>query len=278
MPSIPAVSANDSPSKVVACLERDGAVVVADMIDRATRDAVMRELAPHLEIVDPDASINKAYEADGGSSDFYPGKTKRITALVARSETFRTFVAHPLMLSACDAILKPNCVHYQVHATAALKIGPGAREQVLHREEEPYQFFKVLPRPHMILASMWAITDFTEANGGTLIVPGSHLWPAGRTAHREEVVAAAMSAGSVLLWMGGTLHGAGANRTDDWRYGIFLSYSLGWMRQEENQYVDVPYDVARTLTKEVRDLVGYRMHMGIGYFDASVRSARSENH
>jgi len=170
------------------------------------------------------------------------------------------------MLAACDAILKPNCVHYQVHATAALKIGPGAREQVLHREEDPYQFFKV-PRPRMILASMWAMTDFTEANGGTLIVPGSHLWPADRVARRDEVVAAAMPAGSVLLWMGGTLHGAGANLTDEWRYGVFLSYSLGWIRQEENQYVDVPYDIARTLTKEVRDLVGYRMHMGIGYCD-----------
>ncbi len=142
---------------------------------------MLRELAPHLEVVDPDASINKKYEADGGTSNFYPGKTKRITALVARSETFRTFVTHPLMLSACDAILKPNCVHYQVHATAALKIGPGAREQVLHREEDPYQFFKV-PRPRMIVASMWAITDFTEANGGTNIVPGSHLWPADREA------------------------------------------------------------------------------------------------
>jgi ectoine hydroxylase-related dioxygenase (phytanoyl-CoA dioxygenase family) len=275
MPSIPVVSANDSPSKVITCLQRDGAVVVSGVTDRAVRDAILRELAPHLEVVDPDASINKAYEADGGTSGFYPGKTKRITALVARSETFRTFVTHPLMLAACDAILKPNCLHYQVHATAALKIGPGAREQVLHREEDPYQFFKV-PRPHMIVASMWAITDFTEANGGTHIVPGSHLWPADRVARPDEVVAAEMPAGSVLLWMGGTLHGAGANRTDDWRYGVFLSYSLGWIRQEENQYVDVPYDIARTLSKEVRDLVGYKMHMGIGYCDVSVRSGRGE--
>jgi len=276
MPSIPVVSAKDSPASVIECLERDGAVVVAGMADQSTREALVRELAPHLEVVDPDASINKSYEADGGASEFYPGKTKRITALVARSETFRTFVTHPLMIAACDAILKPNCAHYQVHATAALKIGPGAREQVLHREEDPYQFFKV-PRPRMIIASMWAMTDFTEANGGTLTVPGSHLWPADRKARREEVVAAAMPAGSTLLWMGGTLHGAGANRTDEWRYGVFLSYSLGWMRQEENQYVDVPYEIARTLSKEVRDLVGYRMHMGIGYFDAAVRSDRGGN-
>jgi ectoine hydroxylase-related dioxygenase (phytanoyl-CoA dioxygenase family) len=273
MASIPVVSVNDASSKVVECLERDGAVVVNGVTDRAVRDAILRELAPHLEIVDPDASINKVYEADGGTSNFYPGKTKRITALIARSETFRTFVTHPLMLSACDAILKPNCVHYQVHATAALKIGPGAREQVLHREEDPYQFFKV-PRPRMILASMWAITDFTEANGGTHIVPGSHLWPQDRVASPDEIVAAAMPAGSVLLWMGGTLHGAGANRSDEWRYGIFLSYSLGWLRQEENQYIDVPGDIARTLDKPVRDLVGYRMHMGIGYADVTVRDGR----
>jgi len=272
MPSIPVVAANDSPAKVVACLERDGAVVVTGVIDRGVRDSILRELAPHLEPVDPDAFINDKYAADGANG-FYPGKTKRLTALVARSETFRTFVTHPLMLSACDAILKPNCLHYQVHATAALKIGPGAREQVLHREEDPYQFFKV-PRPRMILASMWVITDFTAANGGTKIVPGSHLWPADRTARPDEVVAAAMPAGSVLLWMGGTLHGAGANRTDEWRYGIFLSYSLGWMRQEENQYIDVPNEVARTLSKEVRELVGYRMHMGIGYYDAQANDRR----
>ncbi|MGC2277656.1 MAG: phytanoyl-CoA dioxygenase family protein [Candidatus Binatus sp.] len=275
MPSIPVVSAGDSPAKVVACLERDGAVVVSGVIDRGVRDSLLRELAPHLESVDPDASLNKKYAEDGGAADFYPGKTKRITALVARSETFRTFVTHPLMRSACDAILKPNCVHYQVHATAALKIGPGAREQVLHREEDPYQFFKV-PRPRMIVASMWAITDFTEANGGTKIVPGSHLWPAERVARPDEVVAAAMPAGSVLLWMGGTLHGAGANRTDEWRYGVFLSYSLGWLRQEENQYIDVPGEIARRLSKEVRELVGYRMHLGIGYADPTVRDSRGE--
>jgi len=275
MPSIPTLTANDSPSQVVACLERDGAVVVTGVIDRAAREAIVRELAPHLEIVDPNASLNKKYAADGGTPNFYPGNTKRVTALVARSETFRTFVTHPLMLSACDAILKPNCVHYQVHATAALKVGPGATEQVLHREEDPFQFFSV-PRPRMILASMWAITDFSEANGGTHIVPGSHLWPKDRTARHDEVVAAAMPAGSVLLWMGGTLHGAGANRTGQWRYGIFLSYSLGWLRQEENQFIDVPHDVARTLDKPLRDLVGYRMHLGLGYADAPPKDCRDE--
>ena len=218
-------------------LEHAGCVVVREVTDVPTRAALKRELAPHMETSDAGNLLNKVYEASGGNGSFYPGNTTRITALVAKSETFRSFVMHPLMLSACDVLLKPNCASYQVHATAGLVVGPGATVQVLHREEDGFQFFKA-PRPNMVLASMWAISDFTEANGGTHLVPGSHRWAEGRVARDEEVVAAEMPAGSVLLWMGGTLHGAGANRTDqEWRYGVFLSYSLGWLRQEENQYL-----------------------------------------
>ncbi|MDO8431904.1 MAG: phytanoyl-CoA dioxygenase family protein [Candidatus Binatus sp.] len=274
MASIP-VCSKDSPAEVLAALEREGCVVVRGVIDQAQRDAIARELGPYLETTDAGTSLNKKYEAEGGPADFYPGNTKRITALVAKSETFRTFVTHPLMTSVCDALLKPNSRTYQVHATAALVIGPGATEQMLHREEDPFQFFKV-PRPNMIVASMWAMTDFTEANGGTHIVPGSHRWPQDRVARPDEVVAAAMPAGSVLLWMGGTLHGAGANRVDQWRYGVFLSYSLGWLRQEENQFIDVPPHLARTLPKPVRDLCGYRMHLGLGYSDVPPKSAQDE--
>ena len=260
------VPANSPSNEVVACLERDGCVVVRDVIDKAARDAIARELAPHLENSDAGNRLNKAYEAAGGNGNFYPGNTKRITALVAKSETFRSFVTHPLMLSSCDAILKPNCASYQVHATAGLVVGPGATVQVLHREEDGFQFFKV-PRPNMVLASMWAISDFTEANGGTHLVPGSHRWPEVRVPRDEEVVAAEMPAGSVLMWMGGTLHGAGANVSDQWRFGVFLSYSLGWLRQEENQYIDTPLEIARTFPKQVRHLVGYTMHSSLGYTD-----------
>jgi ectoine hydroxylase-related dioxygenase (phytanoyl-CoA dioxygenase family) len=254
---------------VIAALDRDGCVVVHGVTSQSERNALARELGPYLETADPDASLNQKYASEGGPSDFYPGKTKRITALVVRSETYRTFVTHPLMKAACDTLLKPNARTYQVHATAALVIGPGATEQVLHREEDPFQFFKA-PRPNMVIASMWAMTDFTAANGGTHIVPGSHRWPQDRVARLDEVVAAEMPAGSVLLWMGGTLHGAGANRADDWRFGVFLSYSLGWLRQEENMFLDVPPQIARTLSKEVRDLCGYRMHLALGYSDPSV--------
>jgi ectoine hydroxylase-related dioxygenase (phytanoyl-CoA dioxygenase family) len=112
---------------------------------------------------------------------------------------------------------------------------------------------------------MWAVTDFTEANGATRIVPGSHLWPESREPRDDEVVAAEMPAGSVLFWAGGLLHGAGANQTDGVRCGYFVSFSVGWVRQEENHYLEMPLADALELTPEMRDLIGYKMHTGLGF-------------
>jgi ectoine hydroxylase-related dioxygenase (phytanoyl-CoA dioxygenase family) len=268
MASIPVLSSKDSPAALVSALEREGCVVVTGVTDEATRDAIGRELGPYLERADENAATDRANKYLVEMAGFYPGHTKRITALLGKSKTVGTLATHPMLLAACDAILKPNCESYQLHVGSALVVGPGATTQVLHREDDAYQFFKV-PRPNMVVASMWAITDFTAANGATNLVPGSHRWPEGRQAQPGEIVAAEMPAGAVLLWMGGTLHGAGANRSDEWRFGVFLSYSLGWLRQEENQYLDVPPSLARTLPKQLRDLVGYRMHRGLGFAEAA---------
>jgi ectoine hydroxylase-related dioxygenase (phytanoyl-CoA dioxygenase family) len=265
MAKIPVLDSKASYADVAATLGGAGCVVVKNVIDEPVREALKHELAPSIDEADAGQSLNKKYAEQGGPSDFYPGSTKRITALIAKSKTFHGLANHPMMRAVCDALLLPNCVSYQLHATAGLVVGPGATVQVLHREEDPFAIFR-LPRPNLIVASMWAITDFTERNGGTHLVPGSHRWPADRKASEGEVCAAEMPAGSVLLWMGGTLHGAGANRSDnEWRYGIFASYSCAWLRQEENMYLDVPREVARDLPKEIRDLVGYKMHMALGY-------------
>src|SRR5262249_30706051 len=148
MASIPVLSAGASHSDVAQTLLRVGCVVVRGTISPDFRDALRNELGTYVEAADPERSLNEKYAEQGGPSDFYPGHTRRITALVAKSEHFRMLVTHPLMLSVCDTILKPNCSLYQVHATAGLVVGPGATVQVLHREEDPFRFFS-LPRPHM---------------------------------------------------------------------------------------------------------------------------------
>ncbi len=265
MSPIPLRSAGDSPEELAKALDESGCLVVTDVLDQNGRERVLAELGPH---------VDAAPVAPGDDpADFYPAKTRRVTALVARSEMVRELVVHPVSTALCDHHLSPNCERYQLHVTAVLSVGPGARSQVLHREEDPFTFFP-LPRPNLILATMWAITDFTAENGGTLLVPGSHRWDAHRKPKPNEIVPAEMPAGSLLVWLGGTFHGAGANGSNEWRYGVILTYSLGWLRQEENQYLDVPPDVVASLSPELRALTGHTMHGSLGFFDPRVQQRR----
>jgi ectoine hydroxylase-related dioxygenase (phytanoyl-CoA dioxygenase family) len=271
MPSIPNFKADVDAAKLGAALRDAGCAVVRDVFSSDVRALLAAELEPHVTRADPEAGrhMNAVYEAEGGLGyvGFYQGNTRRVISLIKKSPTFRTLALHPITKMACEQSLKPNCVSYQVHATAAFVVEPGAGTQVLHREEDPFRFIP-MPRPNMVTASMWAITDFTEANGATRIVPGSHRWEEGRAARDDEIVAAEMPAGSVLFWAGGLLHGAGANRSNAPRFGMFISFSVGWVRQEENHYLEMPVADALTLSKEMRDLIGYKMHTGLGFSEA----------
>jgi ectoine hydroxylase-related dioxygenase (phytanoyl-CoA dioxygenase family) len=250
---------------MASALEDAGCLVVTGLIEEPARKRVVAELASHLEAA--------RVETDDDPAAFYPGLTQRVTALVARSGQVRDFVLHATVIGVCDHFLRPNAPDgYQLHVTAALNVGPGARAQVLHREEDPFTFFP-LPRPHLIVATMWAITDFRADNGGTLLVPGSHRGTADRQPEPEEILAAEMPAGSVLFWLGGTLHGAGANVSAESRYGVVLTYSAAWLRQEENQYLDVPPDIAEGLSAELQRMIGYRMNGALGFHDPRVRAA-----
>ena len=263
MSEIPRCSANEPVETLVAALDEAGCLVVTDACDPVLRKAVTEELAPHMEA---------AALAEDDPDDFYPGKTRRVTALVARSESVGRLVVHPTTKALCDHFLLPNAEFgYQLHVTAALEVGPGSRKQILHREEDSFTFFPP-PRPNLIVATMWAMSDFRADNGGTLLVPGSHRWSEDRVAEPGEIVQAEMPAGSVLFWLGGALHGAGANVSNDWRYGVILTYSLGWLRQEENMYLDVPLEVAKELPAEVRTMIGYDMHRALGFFDPRVHA------
>ena len=266
MTSIPRHSASDPLDDMVAALGHAGCLVVTGLADHAARSTLVAELAPHLEAA--------PVTTDDDPAAFYPGLTQRVTALVARSGQVREMVMHPTATAICDHFLRPSAPDgYQLHVTAALNVAPGARAQVLHREEDPFTIFP-LPRPHLVVATMWAITDFRAENGGTLLVPGSHRWTADRQATPDEVLAAEMPAGSVLFWLGGTLHGAGANVSDEWRYGVVLTYSAAWLRQEENQYLDVPPDIAASLSPELQLMLGFKMNGALGFHDPRARAMR----
>lgn len=265
--AIPTCSAGDDPDAMYAKLDAAGCLVVHDVASSDQVAAVRAELVDHMA---------NARVGDDKPTAFYPGLTRRVVALMHRSPTVLELMMHPITEALGDRHLGQNCSKWTLNVTAALEVGPGARDQVLHREEDLYPYFP-LPRPNLILASMWAMSDFTADNGGTQLVPGSHRWDADRTATPDEVVRAEMPAGSVLYWLGGTLHGAGANSTpEDWRYGIILTYNLGWLRQEENQHVSIPLADVLALPDAMRSRLGFDMDYenSLGFYDRSVLAPR----
>ena len=249
------LAATASPDDVHAALARDGAVVVDRLVPAARMDRVRKELAPFIEATPV------------GRDDFSGRRTRRTGALVARSETCRELIQHPTALGATRRLLS-HATSYQLHLTQVIAIGPGEPAQPIHRDQWAFDFFPFPAGFEVQCNTLWAMSDFTEENGATRVAPGSHRLADRLQLKHEDTVPAEMEKGSVLLYTGAVYHGGGANRSGETRYGINITYNVSWLRQEENQYLSVPLDVARTLPVELLRLMGYaRGAYALGYVD-----------
>lgn len=235
--------APDTPAdQLHASLMEQGYLIIEELaVDQAAK--VSAELAGDIEA------------APFGHDAFLGPRTKRLGRVLARSPAARELAIHPTVMALCDATLLPNACNYQLNFTGVMHLEPGAKAQDLHRDGLIYPFRQ--PCPPMIMPAMWALSEFTAENGGTQIAPGSHVWEHDRAPFPDEVVNAAMPAGSVLLYLGGTWHGGGDNHSNTVRTGLALQYSLSWLRQEENQYLANPPEVARDYPERLRRLIGY---------------------
>ncbi len=253
MPVLKHLPADATPEAIAALLDSDGALILDDVIAPPEVAQVRAEIDPYIEAT-----------ADG--RDRFTGfQTTRTGALVARSPACRELVMHPGVLAACDVFLKRACDRYQLHLTQVIRIKPGQPRQALHRDRLAWGGFLKEVEPQ--LNTIWALTDFTQANGATQVVPGSPSWPEGRKAEPAEIGYAEMKAGSVLVYSGSVIHAGGENQTDADRIGINITYCLGWLRQEENQYLSCPPAIARTLDPKLQALLGYSMgSYALGYF------------
>ena len=247
---------NDSSAEeVAATVGRDGAAIVDDLAAPELLDRVHEELRPYLR-------------ATPEGPDSFSGRlTKRTGALVARSPSCRELVVHPLAVGAARALLS-QATNIQLHLTQAIAIGPGETAQPIHRDQWAFDFFP-FPRGYDVQCNtIWALTDFTEENGATRVVPGSNMDEDGRAFEPEETEAAVMDRGSVLFYSGSVYHGGGANRSSSTRIGLNITYNVAWLRQEENQYLSVPHQVAETLPTDLLRLMGYdRGAYALGYID-----------
>jgi hypothetical protein len=249
---IPHIQATDIDAGASA-LGEHGVVIVDDLIDHSVIDSVLNELEPHLEATRP------------GGGTFYGGQAKRLSAVIAKAPSFASVLSNATLLGITDAVLKPNCNRYIVTLTAALEVWPNGDLQPLHRDEQHYgPYLDYSPEaPEYLVSFMVAGTEFTAANGATRLVPGSHRWPVDRVADESETVQAAMSKGSVAMWLGSTVHGMDINRTKFPRTGLVGGFCLGWLRQEENQYLACPPEIAMNLPDDVQALLGYRPHTSL---------------
>ena len=231
--------------EILKVLDQDAAVIIENVISMDAVEALKSDLAPYLS--------KEAF----GRDEFTGFSTKRIGALIARSNACRELALNPLVINVAEQYLNPFADGYQLHFTSAVSIGPGETKQVLHRDRGIWGGY--LPRQvEPLMSTIWAVTKFTKENGATQLVPGSHKWDKERKPDDTEIAYAEMNSGSVLLYTGSILHGGGANKTaSEIRTGVFLHYALNWLRQEENQYLSCPPSIAKELSTELRSLIGY---------------------
>ncbi|MFM7270666.1 MAG: phytanoyl-CoA dioxygenase family protein [Actinomycetes bacterium] len=252
---IPRLGPEATSDAIAAALLGRGCVIVERLAPADLCDRVETELAPWLE------------RTPVGGDEFTGRNTRRTGALLARVPSSVELIAHPRLLEVCDRVLARKDAKYQLHLTQAIAIGPGSPAQQLHRDHWCFDFHRFPVDLDVEVSTIWALCDFTEANGATRVIPDTHRTE-GLEHDERASVAAEMPRGSVVIYLGGTVHGGGANATDTVRTGINVDYTLGWLRQEENQYLSVPRDLAAALPERVQRLMGYDYGAyALGYID-----------
>ena len=231
------------PAEVSDHLSRFGYAIVDDVADAATMDRLQAEAMPYIET------------SDAGRDEYDGRFTRRTGALVARCPTARYLVMDPVVVGVVSHFLS-HVSAVQLHLTQIISVEPGETRQKLHRDEMAFDFFPFGADYHVQCNTMWALTDFTAANGATHILAGSSGLSDAESFELTDAQAE-MGRGSVLFYDGKVLHGAGANTSGSVRRGVNITYAVGWVRQEENQYLACPPEIARTLDDDLLRMMGY---------------------
>ncbi|SVC82645.1 uncharacterized protein METZ01_LOCUS335499 [marine metagenome] len=258
----------DSESKpIVEALLQDGAAIISNQVSDDLTDRVKAELRDSFD------SIGRYDEGD-----FNGYRTLRVSSILAVSRSSSDLVAHQRVIDVADAILLNHCASYQIGSLTGIEILPGETDQWLHTDDSIYPI--QLAGMELQISALWALDDFGATNGATRVVLGSHRQHANQRYYEtledfrrlnpgvsdDNIVQATMPKGSLLLYLGKTLHGGCANHADSTRMALVNTYSLGWLRQEENQYLNVPREQAEQYPRIIQDLMGYKPHRGLGTY------------
>ena len=238
--------------QAVSALHDQGCVVIDRLVPAETIDRVEAELGPWIE------ATPHGNEAGHGL------RTRRTSSLIARSETVREWVLGDLVLGVAKSFLS-HAATIQLSATEVITLSPGADAQFIHRDEVLFDAFPFPNDYDVYCNTLWALGDTTEEMGATRVVPGSHRLPGDSEFTIEDTVPVEMTRGSVMIFSGKLFHGGGQNRSNRERQLLDLGYAVSWVRQEENQYLACPPEIARTLPESLQRLMGYRSDNGYGH-------------
>jgi ectoine hydroxylase-related dioxygenase (phytanoyl-CoA dioxygenase family) len=234
-------------------IQEQGFTIVEEAID----PALVAELnAALLRLEDELAAVPARNEFEGRH-------TVRIYNLLVHDPVFARVPTHANVLPIVEGVLDPGCL---LSSLSSIAIGPDETPQPIHADDQVMPIPK--PHPPTVCNSMWALTDFTEANGATRLVPGSHRDQSPDLFKTYESIPAEMPRGAVLVWHGSLWHGGGANTTDERRVGLACNYCAGYIRQQENQQLGIPLATARGFDERLQRLLGYGVYSGlIGHID-----------
>ncbi|MFN8019365.1 MAG: phytanoyl-CoA dioxygenase family protein [Acidimicrobiales bacterium] len=238
----------------LAEVREQGYTIVPDAFDAEVATALLEDLDRlHAEL-----------GTRPSRNDFEGRATLRVYNLLAHGPLWQRVPVHPKVLPIVEGVLDHGCL---ISSLSSIAIGPDEVAQPIHADDQ----LMPLPKPHVatVCNTMWALTDFTEANGATRLIPGSHLADASPNyGEHYDSIPAEMPAGSVLVWHGSLWHGGGANQTDERRVGIAMNYCAGWVRQQENQQLGLPLELVRTFEPRLQELCGFSVYHGlIGHID-----------
>jgi ectoine hydroxylase-related dioxygenase (phytanoyl-CoA dioxygenase family) len=244
----PRVMDNATRDRHLAAIARDGYTIVEAAIEPDLIDA----LSEALDRLEREMGVRPS------SNAFEGARTVRIYNLLAHGAPFTAVPVHAQVLPIVEGVIGEGCL---ISSLSSIAIDAGETAQPIHADDQ----LIALEKPHrpIICNSMWALTDFTEANGATRLVPTSHLRPSPEYGGDYPTIPAEMAKGSVLIWDGALWHGGGANRTDKRRTGVAMNYCAGFIRQQENQQLGLPPDLVRGFEPRLRELVGYGVYRGL---------------
>jgi ectoine hydroxylase-related dioxygenase (phytanoyl-CoA dioxygenase family) len=258
MASLARLSGSAPLGDVLSTMERDGGVIVEDFVSSAVVDELTADLLPAIET------------RSTGRDDFTGTKTRRMSALFAKTRRVADLAIHPLLLGAAEHFVNVPVSYgsgeavltvrpgLRIGATQLIQIGPGQGAQPLHRDHWALLWRYPDYGRQVRVQAMLAISHFTEANGATMVVPGSHLWNEDRFADPGEAIPAEMKSGSALLFLGSTHHGGGTNRTSgEYRTGLTFGLDCAAVRQEENMYLALDAETVRSYPEQIRRLLGW---------------------